>query len=738
MNWNHVQLIFKREMMDQLRDRRTLFTITVLPLLLYPLLGMLLMQVAQFHQDSPVRITVVGSENWPEELPLFDQEGQLVLKHVAEDEKRLLEFHLVSWPELAVEGVQAEARKLLDSKRADAVLVIQQKFPMHLGKKQANQAEPPTEARQVVTDDKAVSLTSHQGLLLLTNLTRDQSMIAQNRVSRIIDNWWTQWRTRQMLDAGLPAVLSSPIQLETQDTSVSSVRQAVRWSKILPFVMLIWALTGAFYPAIDLCAGEKERGTLETLLSSPARRREIVWGKLLTINAFSIGSAVLNLMSMQLTTGLVVRSLAASGASKLADAFGAMPLHSLGWLLLLLLPMSAFFSACSLAVAALAKSSKEGQYYLMPLLLITLPLVGLPMIPSMEMNLGTSMIPVSGAVFLVRSLIEGRISEAMVYLPVVFLVTLLCCLMAIRWAIRQFESETVMFHEGGKWDMQLWLHHLWRDRQVTAQPSVALLCGALILVGRFFAQFFVSPQASVVTVTILVQVGLILAPCVLMAILLTRAPRKALRIHRTQLSHVTAALLIGFALHPSYQVLGKAIVSIYPIGSETMLALQNFEGIVFQQNLWVILLLLAALPAVCEELAFRGFIFGGLLRQQGVLRAIIVSALLFGFTHAILQQSISASVMGLLLGLIAWRTGGVLCTILVHSINNALSLTMAWCAKNSLAVPDAISWAVEAGHDGWSYRPEWQFISIVLSIALFLILFQRSRQTERVVLAEIA
>ena len=55
------------------------------------------------------------------------------------------------------------------------------------------------------------------------------------------------------------------------------------WSKILPFVVLIWALTGAFYPAIDLCAGEKERGTLETLLSSPAQRSEIVWGKLLSV-----------------------------------------------------------------------------------------------------------------------------------------------------------------------------------------------------------------------------------------------------------------------------------------------------------------------------------------------------------------------------------------------------------------------------------------------------------------------
>ena len=67
---------------------------------------------------------------------------------------------------------------------------------------------------------------------------------------------------------------------------------------------MIWALTGAFYPAIDLCAGEKERGTLETLLTSPADRREIVCGKLLTVTTFSSATAVLNLSSLVLTGSL--------------------------------------------------------------------------------------------------------------------------------------------------------------------------------------------------------------------------------------------------------------------------------------------------------------------------------------------------------------------------------------------------------------------------------------------------
>ena len=81
------------------------------------------------------------------------------------------------------------------------------------------------------------------------------------------------------------------------------------WAKIVPFVLFIWALTGAFYPAVDLCAGEKERGTLETLLSSPALRSEIVWGKLLTVMTFSIATALLNLTSLGITAQYVINQL---------------------------------------------------------------------------------------------------------------------------------------------------------------------------------------------------------------------------------------------------------------------------------------------------------------------------------------------------------------------------------------------------------------------------------------------
>lgn len=756
MNWRHIQLIFQREMSDQLRDRRTLFTITVLPVLLYPFMGMLMMQIAQFKRESTVRVQVMGIEHWPEDLPLIDADDQLIVRPGLEPLSKLVEFESRPWPNNASVSIEERARTEVALDHADLVLIVEPDFQNQLARRLASvqmvgdsvlDAQHSTEPGDS-SETHAESLEPANGLVadegglqLVANLARDRSQIAQRRLEETLKSWQKSWVSSRLQSAGISPNLFDPLPIKMTDTAVPSVKRAMLWSKVLPFVMLIWALTGAFYPAIDLCAGEKERGTLETLLSSPARRKEIVWGKLGAISVFSIGSALLNLLSMHLTAGIIVKQLAAQGTPELAETLGPMPFHAFGWLVLLLLPMAAFFSALALAVAALAKSTKEGQYYLMPLLLVTLPLVAVPMMPSLELNLGTSLVPVSGAIFLVRSLIEGRYGEAFIHVPIVLMVTATCCWASIRWAIRQFESEAVMFRESERWNLRLWLHHVWRDRGETASPAEAALCGAIIIVAMFFAQFMagssIDSWSAIVQSTVTVQIGLILTPCLLMAIFLTRSLRRALRIQRAQPSHLLAAVILGFAMHPSYLVLGEAIQHIYQIGDETKLVLMHFQNLVMSQPLVSILLVMAILPALCEELAFRGFIFGGLLRQQGVLRAIIVSSLFFGFTHTVLQQSIAASLMGVVLGFIAWRTGGVICTMIVHAINNTLSLTLAWCGANSVEIPNSLTWALTNQEGAWTYQSPWIGMSIMLSAALFYVLSRRSNQTQKFVQAEL-
>mgnify|MGYP001471286247 CR=1 FL=1 len=216
--------------------------------------------------------------------------------------------------------------------------------------------------------------------------------------------------------------------LET-DVASRKNRSAALWSKVLPLIIVVWCLTGAFYPAVDLCAGEKERGTFETLLSSPARRDEIAIGKLLTVMSFSITTSLLNLISMAFT-GFLVASRLGVGMTP-AMGIGVPPLACFGWLLLALPPISALFSAVAMAAASFARSSKEGQYYLVPLMMISLPLMMLPMLPAAKLDLGTSLIPVAGLMLMLRGLIEGNYQECLPFAGPVCAVTLIGCWLAV-------------------------------------------------------------------------------------------------------------------------------------------------------------------------------------------------------------------------------------------------------------------------------------------------------------------
>jgi sodium transport system permease protein len=696
MSLSRIRLIFTRELRDQVRDRRTMFTIFVLPLLLYPFMGMLMLQVAQFHSEHPVRITWIGEDNWPTDRPL-------VSKSETGNSQELIRWNFISqeaeglsesdWHEFATESVKKANADLVFVTGSDVLKAF---------------------------EDRAQKLP----FKMYMNQASDQSVIATQRLNRLLDDWQRSWLRDQLVDSKLDPEILKPIDAEVIDIAPQETKQALIWSKILPLVMLIWALTGAFYPAIDLCAGEKERGTLETLLSSPASRREIVWGKLLTVMTFSVATAVLNLFSMQFTSSFVIDQFTRMGATNVGANMGPLPLSSLTWLIVILLPISTMFSALALAVAALARSSKEGQYYLMPLLMGGLPLVLLPMIPGMALSVGSSAIPVTGAVLLARALIEGQYREAMVHAPIVIGVTIICCLLSVRWAVRQFESENVMFRESERFQWSLWLKRLWEDRTDSATANEALLCGMIVLVALFFGKMSMSSQvlswSNFAQTTIAVQLGLILGPCLIMALFMTSSLRKALRLEKVYPLDLVLAVVLGFSLHPAYLQLSSLVQQEFQIGAETREVLHQVDGIMAAAPLWSVLLVFAVIPAICEELTFRGFIFGGLMQQNGILRAILVSSLFFGFSHGVLQQSISASIMGFVLGFLAWRSGGVLCGIATHMTHNGLSMVISRFGKESNDVPGSLSWMFETTSAGeLSYSSLWLASSIVVSILCF-------------------
>jgi sodium transport system permease protein len=452
---------------------------------------------------------------------------------------------------------------------------------------------------------------------------------------------------------------------------------------------------------VDLCAGEKERGTMETLLISPASREEIVWGKFLTIWLFSAATALLNLVSMALTTAQVG---AARGATFQPGA--------LLWGVLLLLPLSAFFSALCLAVGAYARSSKEGQYYLMPLFLLTMPLIFLTLAPGVELNPFYSMVPVTGVALLLQRLVAVEAGDRGVwfyFLPVLAPMVIYSWL-ALRWAIEQFQREDVLFREAERLDLGLWLRRLLREKDMLPSAGEAFFCFGLILVLRWLS-FGLGQHLPLLIRTGIGQVAFVAAPPLFMAVLLTTRPWRGLGVRLPPWWAWPAAALLALLVVPPLAELTFAILRQFP-ALKTLLALndpltrelQSLMGSSPSGRPLGYFFVLAVLPAVCEELAFRGFLLHGLMRGFRPWTAILLSAFLFAMYQMNVFQFVPHFVFGVILGLIVVRTGSVLPAVLFHLVYNALLIAPAvWpglfdfvpnLSPSAETVPDLMTWRV--------------------------------------------
>lgn len=676
MKWPNVKLIFARELRDQLRDRRTLFTVAIMPMVLYPLMGMAMLQVAQFMREYPTEILVVGADNLPDE-PALIVDGEISSEFATPSDNRLMNLTIA-------ENIDTEFSSIIEHlrKQADGSVGLESIDPTIQQEMKArgvdlavfipSAIEPPDETQP---DDVIAAVGVH----VFQNSANDKSRIGSDRFNKALQGWNSGMIKQSLSDNSIPLSLVRGVSVSNADVADKIGKQAAAWSKILPFIVMIWSLTGAFYPAIDLCAGEKERGTFETLLSSPAERSEIAIGKLLTVMTFSIATSILNLLSMGFTGMFVVARLG-SGAGMGGIPIGAPPLASVGWLLLALIPISALFSAVALAAAAFARSSKEGQYYLVPMMMISMPLMMIPMLPAAQLDFGTSLIPVSGLMLLLRGLMEGQYAECAKFVSPVCAVTLICCWASVRWVIHQFNSETVMFRASERFGIGAWCRHVMRERDEMPSFGNAILCGVIILVAKFFIGFVATTPENFLEfakTTVIILTATIAVPAVMMALVLTRSPRKSLRLRLCSIPMASAAVLAAIFLNPMMTWFSALVMQVYPPGGDLVQlesAVSNILGTA--PSIWAVLLIFAAAPAILEELAFRGFILSGMETLRNKWQAIFLTSLLFGIAHGIIQQTIITFGVGMLLGVIAIQTRSIWPCVLFHLTHNSLAVLL--------------------------------------------------------------
>ena len=723
MRWVNIKWIFLREIRDQLRDRRTIFAILVLPVLMYPLMGMMFLQITQFVQEHPTKVLVIGTANLPDDPKLIEEEH--FSGEYCDSQERLL-LDLVIEPaqqEGNPEAARAAAEKLIQS--GDYNLVVE--FPIGFTGQLEKFYQQVDAARNEQEDQQLATIPSPR---IFVDSTDDKSGIARRRVEKILNKWREEVIERIFSAGNMPLAASRPFELEELDIAREESRRVAVWSQMVPYLILLWSLVGAFYPAIDLCAGEKERGTMETLLSSPAGRGEIVAGKLLTIMTFSSTTSLLNLASIGFT-GFLVTSQMTSISPGLGEQFGAPPLITLLWMLVILIPVSLFFSGLTLAVASFARSTKEGQYYLAPLMLISLPLLTLTMLPSVDLTLGTSLIPITGAMLLLEALLEAEYAMALQYALPVLGMTCFCCFLSIRWAIYQFNSESVLFRDSERWSLRLWLRQLARQRGDYPGMGAALSCALVILVLRFFANFIVTPSEdwqSFFSLNILAQLVTIALPAIVLAFWLSRRPSRALRLSMPPLAVLPLVVLLAATLHPAMVMLGEWIQQLYPLSPASQQMQEVMAGLFEGAPLLAVILFLAVTPALCEELAFRGFIQTSLEQRLKPYTAILVTSFFFAVTHGMLQQSLSAFFGGIVIGVIAWRTGSILPCMLYHLTHNGILAVAMLLTVEHLESSSILQFLLESGDEGITYSLAATWAGLAIAVVLAAGLWRITRR----------
>jgi sodium transport system permease protein len=398
-----VFVVYRKEMLEVVRDRKTLVFMIVLPLLLMPLLMQLVtdyMHKAEKEaRTETIEYAVFGAEHAP---------------GLAEGLAAAPGFEAVEL------GDPAEIGDRISAQTLDLGLVV---------------VAPSSHEGQVGAQ---IEIQLHYDNASSTSKVK-------TRASAVLDEVESTMRRQRLAAAGVDApdtqaAVLEPVVVVERGTASSRERLGELFGGILPYFLIPFCFLGALYPAIDLGAGEKERGTLETLLLSPLPRARMVLGKFLVV--FTTGVVAATLTVTGLGTWLALQNDLSGVFGEIVGAIGPL---DLGLIAAMLLPTTAMFAALLLCISIYAKSFKEAQSYATPLnLLVVLPAM-FAMLPGVELDWTWAMVPVTNVALAIKELVKGTVDYEML---AVILASSTVVAGALLWATtRWFEREAVLFRQ---------------------------------------------------------------------------------------------------------------------------------------------------------------------------------------------------------------------------------------------------------------------------------------------------
>lgn len=400
MNPRMIGVVYRKELLHSLRDRRTIISMIVLPMVLMPLLmfaiGKTASTIVSKARTEVPRIMVIGGADSPGVRAELEKSGKFRVEKAADDWKRLI-----------------------SEKNVRAAVDIPDGFEKALASGSA-----PT-----------VTIYDYQGEL--------RSGIAAEQLSSFFIGLRDRATATLLTAHGLPTKIARPFDVARKNVAAPEKVGGNLLGGLVPYFIVILCLVGATHPAMDLAAGEKERGTMETLLCSPAARTDIVLGKFLMVLTGSLAAVFFSLLSLAGT--VIAVGFAAQATGGLPSGPGLPTIDPLGILgvLAMIVPVSVLFSAIVFSLSLFAKNQKEAQSYVGPLIIVVIAPCAIAVLPGIDLSLGLSLVPIANVSLVCKEMLSGVWHWG--YIALIFGSTAVYASVALAAAVAMFNRESVLF-----------------------------------------------------------------------------------------------------------------------------------------------------------------------------------------------------------------------------------------------------------------------------------------------------
>jgi len=402
MSLRNIGIVYRKELTEALRDRRTLITTFLVPLLMIPVLGAgftgVMSAVIGSAKREKAKVAIIGGEDSPAVVE--------ALKHN---------------PKLNVLPASEDWKKLVIDKKVRAAVEIPPHFQEDLAKGRSD----------------TVKINVYGGEL--------KSEMAAANAESTLKEYRDSIATERLAANQLSAELLKPFQVKRQNIAPPEKMAGAILGGIIAYMLILMCLQGAMHPAIDLTAGEKERGTMETILSSPVSRTHLVLGKFLLVVTASLITAILLLFSVSVSTTVLKKSGALNQLAEEDEPVPQLELKpaAVGSVMIMTVPLSVLFSAGLITIALFAKSHKEAQSYIAPLMfLVVIPAIS-AMLPGVELTPKLAIVPLLNVSLLCKELVTGEYHWN--YIAIIFASTCVYATGALYLAVKMFQRESVLF-----------------------------------------------------------------------------------------------------------------------------------------------------------------------------------------------------------------------------------------------------------------------------------------------------